>query len=82
MLEVRRRAAEGQWRFDPQSQDWIGKCAADVIGLDLSGKAAKAQVKTIVSTWIDNGVLKRVERPDKNRNLRTFVVPGDFEDGG
>lgn len=82
MLEIRRRVADGQWRFDPQSSDWVGKCAADVLGLDLSDKAAKSKVKTIVKTWIDNGVLKTEERKDSKRNLRTFVVPGDFEGRG
>jgi hypothetical protein len=82
MHEVRRRVAEGQWRLDPQSGEWVGKCAAEVLGLDLSDKAAKSKVKTIVKTWIDTGALKTEERKDSKRNLRTFVIPGAFEGQG
>ncbi|UVF22869.1 helicase RepA family protein (plasmid) [Microvirga terrae] len=82
MHEVRRRVGEGQWRLDPQSGDWVGKCAAEVLGLDLSDKAAKSKVKTIIKTWIDTGALATEERKDSKRNLRTFVVPGPFEGQG
>jgi len=79
MYEVRRRVAEGHWRIDPQSSDWVGKCVAEVLGLDLSDKAVKSKVKTIIKTWIETGALKTEERKDSRRNLRTFVAPGDFE---
>jgi hypothetical protein len=82
MQEVRRLVAEGEWRFDAQSADWVGKCVADVLSLDLSSKAAKAKVRAIVMTWIESGALKKESRKDSARRPRTFVVPGDFKEGG
>ncbi|MBM6582986.1 AAA family ATPase [Microvirga sp. BT689] len=82
MHEVRRRVADGQWRLDPQSGEWVGKCVAEVLAVDLSDKAVKSKVKTIIKTWIDTGVLNKEERKDNKRNPRTFVIPGDFEGQG
>ncbi|QRM28683.1 AAA family ATPase [Microvirga sp. VF16] len=82
MHEVRHRIADGQWRLDPQSPDWVGKCVAEVLSLDLSDKAAKAKVKTIIKTWIETGALKSVDKEDRSRKLRAFVIPGDFEEPG
>jgi AAA domain len=82
MHEVRLRVGIGEWRLDSQSQDWVGKCVADVLRLDLSDKAVKAKVKAILNTWIKNGALKVEEHHDRKRTMRRFVVPGNFENDG
>lgn len=81
MEEVRRRAGAGSWRYDVQSPDWIGKAVADVLDLDLSEKGVKAKVKAILAGWYASGALRREKRPDSRRNMRDFVVPGNFEGG-
>jgi hypothetical protein len=67
MHDVRRRVADGQWRLDSQSADWVGTCVADVLGLDLSDKAAKARVKIILKTWFETGALKSVTKEDRSQ---------------
>ena len=34
MMGVRVMAGEGEYRSDPQSEGWIGKAVAEVLGLD------------------------------------------------
>jgi hypothetical protein len=44
-----------------------------VLGLDLVDATAKAKVKSLLRTWIENKALKVVLRPDESRHERPFV---------
>ena len=81
MHEVRRRAAEGEWRADVQSPDWIGRCVADVVGWDFSDKSVKGKAKAVVKAYLESGALKIETRVDAKRRPRNFVTRGDFDGG-
>ena len=78
MMRVRVMAGAGEYRSDPQSDDWIGKAVAEV--LDLDPVEDRKRVRALVKTWISNGVLKVERRKDATRRERSYVVPGDMPD--
>lgn len=73
LVRVQKAIAAGEWRQSPTAKGWAGSAVADVLGLDLSDQAAKAKVKSLLRTWIENKALKVVQRPDESRHDRPFV---------
>ncbi|MGY4504209.1 hypothetical protein ACVWYH_008166 [Bradyrhizobium sp. GM24.11] len=74
LFRVQKAIAAGDWRQSASAkQGWAGVAVAEVLGLDLSDPAAKAKVKTLLRTWIDNKALKVVQRPDESRHDRPFI---------
>ena len=63
MRKVRAMAAEGSYRADPQSPDWIGGAVAEVHDLDVDSD--KARIKALLKAWLAEGVLKAVKRQDE-----------------
>jgi hypothetical protein len=55
------------------AKGWAGTAISDVLDLDLTDPGAKAKVKTLLRTWIDNKALKVVQRPDESRHDRPFI---------
>jgi hypothetical protein len=49
MLKVRAMAAEGEYRSDTQSPDWIGRAVAEVLNLDAEDD--KARIKALGKVW-------------------------------
>jgi hypothetical protein len=80
MHRVRDMAANGNYRKDPQADNWIGNTVAEVLDLDPSDEADKKQIKAILKKWFANGVLDVKTRPDENRMKRSFVVPGNWNE--
>jgi hypothetical protein len=79
MMRVRVLAAEADYRNDSQSADWIGNAVAEVLGIDV--EVDKKRIKTLLKTWIDNGVLAIDRRVDPTtRHKRSYVVPGAMPD--
>jgi len=78
LRQVQRRIAGGEWKESPQASDWAGVPVADVLGLDVSDKADKAKVASVLRTWTKNGAF-RVERRrcPKKREDKNFLVVGD-----
>jgi hypothetical protein len=73
---AQKRISEGEWREDSRSPHWAGIAIAEVLDLDLSDKGSKADVKTILATWLKTGVLKIESRKDEQRKLKNYVVAG------
>jgi AAA domain/DnaB-like helicase N terminal domain len=73
---VQKAVADGEWRASSQAADWVGKPVADALGLDLEDKAARKRVKGMIETWIENGVLREIERHDEKRRPRKYVEVG------
>jgi hypothetical protein len=46
------------------------------MNLDIKDSYVRAKVRHMVSTWIANDALRIVERPDRTRMMRKFVVVG------
>jgi hypothetical protein len=80
MRRVRQMAAEGAYRKDARSDDWIGLAVAEVVGLDAEDKADRVIIKAALAAWFANGVLALEPRKDEHRKERTYVVPGDWNE--
>ena len=79
---VQRAVAAGEYRESHRAKDWVGIAVADVLNLDVSDAYVRAKVRHMLSTWLDNGALRVVERPDKTRMMRKFVVVGQWVSEG
>ena len=64
-------------REDCRAKEWVGKVVADVLGLDISQKAAAEHVKILLKGWIKSGHLKVVPGEDGQRRPRKYVVRGN-----
>ena len=80
MHRVRAMAAEGNYRKDVQSSDWIGRAIGEVIGLDPDDEADNKRIKGIIRVWLANGVLAIKQRQDARRRKRPFVGPGNWNE--
>jgi hypothetical protein len=69
--------AEPDRAYHPNAKAWIGIPLAARLRLDPEDKADRAKLKTILKTWLANGViaLERRSTPD-NRHGCDFVTPG------
>jgi RecA-family ATPase len=72
------QAAERQepYRLDARANHWAGKCVSVQLDLDMDKKHEKAKAKAILAKWIETGVLKVEEWPDKRqgRDVQCVVV--------
>lgn len=66
-----------RFRADPRSKDWIGHKAGEIIGIDTSDKGGKAQMLSIVKTWVEKGVIRIEHGLDATRNKRQFINLGE-----
>jgi hypothetical protein len=80
MRRVRQMAAEGNFRKDARSDDWIGRAVAEVVDLDHEEKADRVIIKAALAAWFANGVLALKARKDEHRKERTYVMPGDWNE--
>jgi hypothetical protein len=73
------RDAGNPYKESSQSANWVGVAVADLIDIDISDKAGRTKVNTIIKTWIKTNVLavERVVDSKKGREVAT-IVPGDW----
>lgn len=76
LAAVQSAIASGEWKEHHTAKDWVGIKIARTLGLDDEDKGARARVKIMIKTWVAEGALKVVERQDKNRQWKNFVVVG------
>ena len=74
---VQDRIAAGEYRANPQANDWAGYAVAEVLHLDIATKAGKHKVKLLLDTWVRTGALRQEKRPDSTRQERPFIVVGN-----
>jgi RecA-family ATPase len=81
MRDVRHEVGiRDDWRADSRAKKWIGNLLAQKMRITLTDQT-RAQIKTILAKWFENGVLAKVERTDAStRHTREFVVPGDWNE--
>lgn len=80
------KVADGGWRKDAQSPDWVGSMVGEVLELDVgppqktdrtpTQNADRKRVQAIIDMWIANGALRVEERPDQKRKLKEFIAVG------
>ena len=73
---VQNVVAAGEWRKDIQSPNWVGHAVAKALGLNIDNPQDKAQIKTMVQTWLGSGALETVNKIDSKRRERVYVVVG------
>lgn len=76
LTNVQAAVADGVWRADPRSQDWVGRPVARALSLDLDDKKARERVKALVKEMVKTGALVVVERADDARRMREYVEVG------
>lgn len=66
----------GNCRESDRSPDWVGATVAHTLGLDA--KRDKGRIATMLRNWLDTGALAIDRRKDESRQLRNFVVVGEY----
>lgn len=71
--------AGNPYRESAQSKSWVGVAVADLIDIDITDKAGRNKVATIIKTWIKSKVLA-VEKVQDSRQARdvSIIVPGEW----
>jgi hypothetical protein len=77
LQRVQDRIAAGEYRANPQANDWAGYAVAEVLHLDIATKAGKHKVKRLLDTCVRIGALRQEKRPDSTRQERPFIVVGN-----
>ena len=73
---VQAEVRKGRWRENFQADDWVGIPVAKVLKLDSEDKAAKAKIRGLMKTWIENGMFVVVTGLDKNGDERPYIEVG------
>ena len=73
---VQARISEGEWREHYQAKAWAGRLIGEVLGFDVDQKPGRAKATALLTQWIKSGALRIEERPDRNREMRRFVIMG------
>jgi hypothetical protein len=67
---------DGEWREDVRASAWVGYAFARTLGLELDNQFVRASIKDIITSWRSKGWLDIEVRPDKNREMRQFIILG------
>lgn len=76
LYRVQKAVSEGDWRENIQSGEWVGFPIAAALMLDIENEKDKAKIKRMLKVWLKEGALEVVEKDDKKRMSRKFVVVG------
>jgi len=78
-LVANARDAGNPYRESAQSKNWIGVAVADLVDIDITDKAGRNKVNTILKTWLKTNVLA-VEKVQDIRQARdvSIIVPGEW----
>lgn len=79
LYRVQIAIADGSYREDWQSPAWAGVAVANVLGLDAKAKADRARIRRLLATWIANGALSVVDRPDNTSRPRKWIEVGQWQ---
>lgn len=69
--------ATGPWRENVQAKDWVGKPIARALGLDPDDKADRQKIKSLLKTWIANGMFVVVMGTNEKNRPTPFVEVGN-----
>lgn len=80
LYNVQLRIQAGEYGENSQAGDWAGHVVAEVIGADLSDKADKVRVKSLLRQWTGNGAFKVEHRTTDKGRQKPFLVVGNMVD--
>jgi len=78
LYSVQRAIADGDWRENAQSNEWVGNPIASALMLDLDDEKDRKKVARLLKAWLREGALEVVEKEDRKRMKRKFVVVGKW----
>jgi hypothetical protein len=76
LIAAQKAIAQGEWRADPRSSEWVGIPVAKVLDLDIA--KCRKRIAKVIAQWIENGALEIVEKEDAQRHQRKFVEVGKW----
>ncbi len=76
LFRVQKAVQDKNLRISPRAKNWIGTAVGEVLDLDVTDKANRAQIMTLVKTWIETGALREEEVVDDHRIKRACVNVG------
>lgn len=76
--EVQRAIADGKWRADQRSSEWVGNIVSTTLGADPTDDGQRKRSAKMVKEWIKTGVLVEVDGMDAQRKPRRFVEVGKW----
>jgi hypothetical protein len=71
---VQKAISEGEWRENIQSNEWVGIAIAGALMLDHNDEKDRKKIVRMVKVWLKEGALEVVEKEDRARRPRKFVV--------
>lgn len=71
-------ADKSKTRKHSASPGWVGKLVAYVLDLNCDDPKDKAFIAAAIKTWLANGALRTVSKPDKNHDPREHVEVGTW----
>lgn len=75
---VQRAVAEGQYRKNSRSPQWVGLVVGPLLNLDPDDEGDRKRLNSILKEWFKNDVLREVEREDEHRHLKPYVEVGKW----
>jgi hypothetical protein len=78
LYRVQQMIDEGEWRANWQGKPWAGEAVGTVLGIDPSTKANRLRIIKLLKDWTDNGALAIVEKKDGTRQMRPFMIVGQW----
>jgi hypothetical protein len=70
----------GPWRANSQADNWIGKPIAKALKLDAYKDSDRKRIKSLLKTWIRNGMFVVVTGAGRGRHKVQFVEVGTWAD--
>jgi len=78
LYRVQKAVAEGEWRENIQSNEWVGIPVSHALLMDHSEEKDRKKIARFIKVWIKEGALEVVDKEDKQRRSRKFVVVGKW----
>jgi hypothetical protein len=75
LIAAQKAVAQGDYRADPRSPQWVGIPVGRV--LDLDPEKSRKRISSVLKEWVANGAFDIVEKPDDQSRPRKFVVVGN-----
>lgn len=78
LYDVQQLIGSGEYGANVQASDWAGNAVAEVIGADISDKADKARVKSLLKQWTDNKAFRVEVRKAAGRTReKPYLIVGE-----
>jgi hypothetical protein len=74
LIAAQKAVANGEWRADPRSPQWVGTVIAQVLGWKVED--CRKRIAGVLKQWVENGAFEIIDKEDDQRRPRKFVIVG------